>query len=72
MARCLGSPANYTKFTVVLDEASDARPYILASNKVECLVEAVVPEEQIVVLIPEHSKSKVKVVGNIDAVVEKE
>ena len=72
MARCLGSPANRTRFTVVLDEASNAGPRILVSNEVECLVEAIVLGERIVVLVSEHSEPEVRVVGNIDAVVEKE
>ena len=71
MARCLGSPANCTRFTVVLNKASDVRPRILTLNEVECLVEAVVLRERIVMLVPEHSKSEVKGVRNVDVVVEK-
>ena len=72
IARCLRSPANHTRFTVVLNEALNARLRILTLNEVECLIKVVVSGERMIMLVPEHSEPEVGVVRNVDAVVEKE
>ena len=70
VSRSLGSPTSRARPAVVLDKTPDTGPRILASDEFECLVEAEVTRQWVVMLVSEHSESEVGRVWNIDSVVE--
>ena len=68
----LGTLANRTRLAIVLDKPADSGPRILSSDELQRLVKAIMTREQMIMLVTENAESEIGVVGDVDAIIEKE